>query len=187
MTPTLDHLFAAHCAPALAGVKPANVVSCRTADHPDLEGQLEHYRRAFACRGVSFRSLSACAGRTLILVYRPKLLAEQLGQPSVAQALASFGYEDAAPLEEQLDRLSGRIAAGGGFPHELGLFLGYPAEDVLGFVAHAGQGYKLSGPWKVYGDVEAAKRTFDRMARVSRTLTRYVEGGSSLFRLFSVA
>jgi hypothetical protein len=46
------------------------------------------------------------------------------------------------------------------FPHEIGLFLGYPVDDVLGFVKNKGQNYKFCGYWKVYGNVEKAKNNF---------------------------
>ncbi len=49
-----------------------------------------------------------------------------------------------------LDRLQTRCQ--GDFPHEIDVFLGYPCEDVRGFIRHGGQGYKLCGYWKVYGD-----------------------------------
>jgi hypothetical protein len=45
-------------------------------------------------------------------------------------------------------------------PHAVGLFLGYPLDDVLGFIKHRGYNYKLCGIWKVYGDVEQAKNRF---------------------------
>ena len=35
------------------------------------------------------------------------------------------------------------------FPHELGLLLGYPVEDVLGFIRNEGRNYLYCGYWKV--------------------------------------
>ena len=46
------------------------------------------------------------------------------------------------------------------FPHEIGLFLSYPPEDVRGFIEHKGHESKCDGCWKVYGDAERAKKTF---------------------------
>ena len=46
------------------------------------------------------------------------------------------------------------------FPHELGLLLGYPAEDVRGFM---GIGYKkclYTGYWKVYEKAEERSHCF---------------------------
>lgn len=41
------------------------------------------------------------------------------------------------------------------FPHEIGFFFGYPAEDVFAFIREKGHNYKLVGDWKVYGDGKA--------------------------------
>ena len=40
--------------------------------------------------------------------------------------LEQFGYHREESLETKLDRLASRAAGQGGFPHEIGLFLGYP-------------------------------------------------------------
>ena len=58
------------------------------------------------------------------------------------------------------------------FPHEIGLFLGYPPEDVEGFCRYQGQNYKLCGRWKVYGDREAACRRFQRYDHCRDALCR---------------
>lgn len=187
MKHSLDYLFAVHCAPAMAGIKPANLISCSRRDYPDLDTQLEEYRRAFAPRGVCFQVLCACPRHFLILVYRPQLLGEYLARPEVRRVLNRFGYPAGESLPRSLARLGRRIRRGGGFPHEVGLFLGYPVEDVEGFIRHEGRNYKVCGPWKVYGDVDAARRSFDQMARVSRAVTGRVERGETLFQVFAVA
>lgn len=46
------------------------------------------------------------------------------------------------------------------FPHEIGLFLSYPIEDVLGFIENRGKNYILNGYWKVYGNEEEARKSF---------------------------
>ncbi len=38
------------------------------------------------------------------------------------------------------------------FPHEIGLFLGYPPEDVCGYIRNKGKCQKCTGHWQVYGD-----------------------------------
>ena len=65
----LDRLLAAYCSPALAGIKPANLVSCDRTIYPDLPEQLETYREAFAPRGMRFEIVCACRARYLLLVY----------------------------------------------------------------------------------------------------------------------
>lgn len=53
-----------------------------------------------------------------------------------------------------------RLQQFGAFPHEIGLFLSYPPEDVRGFIEHRGHESKCDGCWKVYGDAERATKTF---------------------------
>ena len=48
------------------------------------------------------------------------------------------------------------------FPHEIGLFLSYPPEDVQGFIDHHARDFKLSGLWKVYGDEAYARAAGSR-------------------------
>lgn len=184
---TLDQQFATHCAPALAGVAPANLITLRRGDYPQLEEELGNYGRAFARRGVCFYTLCSCARHELILVYRPQLIRQTLQREGVEQILAPCGYDLSRPVEEILDHLSQRVGQGGTFPHEIGIFLGYPVEDVVGFMEHKGQNFKLCGPWKVYGDVEAAKQCFTRMQRVSQKIRERMDAGKTLFQVFAVA
>ena len=86
-----------------------------------------------------------------------------------------------------MDLLCARLSQGGAFPHEIGLFLGYPIEDVVGFIRYSGRGCKLSGYWKVYGDAEAASRLFDRLSRVCHAVTKRVEQGETLLEVFAAA
>ena len=57
----------------------------------------------------------------------------------------------------------------------------------MGFIENKGQNFKLCGPWKVYGDVEAAQKCFIRMQRVSQKIRERMEQGNTLFQVFAVA
>ena len=50
--------------------------------------------------------------------------------------------------EQCLARLIERLKDADEFPHEIGLFLGYPPEDVEGFIQEP-NGQKYTGIWKV--------------------------------------
>ena len=69
------------------------------------------------------------------------------------------------------------------FPHEIGLFLGYPLEDVQGFIENCGKNYRLCGCWKVYGDPQAALRCFARYEKCARVYLQCYQNGHSLSRL----
>ena len=57
----------------------------------------------------------------------------------------------------------------GEFPHEVGLFLSYPPEDVKGFIAHRANDFKCAGLWKVYGNEEKARSLFAKYKNARRS------------------
>ncbi len=96
------------------------------------------------------------------------------------------GYPAQGGLEAMLETLGRRLNQGD-FPHEVGLFLGYPPEDVEGFRLHRGRDYKLAGCWKVYSDVERARQCFRRYGLCRAALCRRLREGKALAQVFRVA
>ena len=79
-----------------------------------------------------------------------------------------------------------RLRESDDFPHEIGLFLSYPPVDVQGFIAHSAnraEGCKLVGTWRVYGDADAAKKTFEKYRRCTESYCRLWSDGVPLDRL----
>lgn len=187
MERTMDQILAYHCAPALAGLKPSNLVSLSREEFPDLEERLEEYRQLFAPRWVAFRTMCGCGRNVLLLVYRPAELERALRTPLSAALLKKDGYDAGEDLAAMLDRLSQRLRVEGDFPHEIGLFLGYPPEDVVGFQRHRGRNCKLCGHWKVYSDVERAKTLFRRYDQCREHLCARLAMGMTLGQVFQAA
>ena len=181
-----ERTLAWHCAPALAGIKPADLISFRPAA-PGEEDLPARYDRLLAPRGIRVRELCRCSRRRLLLVYRPGRLEGWLAQPRVRAILTGAGYPPEGDLEALLEALARRLGEEGPFPHEVGLFLGYPPEDVEGFCRNGGRNYKLCGPWKVYGRVEEAQARFQAFHRCRAALCRRVEEGRTLVQLFPAA
>lgn len=73
----------------------------------------------------------------------------------------------------------------GEFPHEIGVFLGYPLGDVCGFLRDP-DGCILCGAWKVYENVGEAARTFERFRRCSACICRHMDRGRTLSQIFNV-
>lgn len=141
-----------HCSPVLLGCKPAALFMLRS------ERSLAILTGVLPSR-LDLMILRKNGSRLLVLVFEKRRLERTLLHKDTAVFLAGMGYPRETSLLALLDCLRRQFFRHG-FPHEIGIFLGYPAEDVLGFVRHKGQNYKLSGYWKVYGDVEHAKKCF---------------------------
>ena len=181
----LERTLAYHGAPAMTGIKPADLIAwgdpavCQSAF-------FQEYREQLAWRGIQLRVLWRGSPRCLLLVYRAQRLEGQLADPAVRCLLAREGYPVDGTLEEMLSALEARLS-GESFPHEVGLFLGYPPEDVEGFRFHQGQNCKLSGCWKVYSDVERARQCFRRYGLCRAALCRRLRRGAALIQVFRVA
>nr|WP_243688156.1 DUF3793 family protein [Geotalea toluenoxydans] len=81
----------------------------------------------------------------LLLLYRPDALANLLEKPAVRAILARAGYAEEVALPQVLARFA-RCLAADGFPHEIGIFLGYPLKDVVGFMGLARIPFTCQGP-----------------------------------------
>ena len=176
-----------HCAPALAGLKPACLMSLSAEEFPELPRLAGQYNAMMGEGGPRFLVLCRCRRGALLLVYREALLRRALDHPGARAILRAAGYPAGASLPVMLRCLIRRLEESEGFPHEIGLFLGYPPEDVEGFRLHRGRDYKLCGCWKVYSDVEGARQCFRRYDRCRAALCRRVRAGGSLPQMFRAA
>ena len=76
-----------------------------------------------------------------------------------------------------------RAAEAADFPHEIGVFLGYPLEDVVGFIRHRGKCFTCCGCWKSYGDPAAAQQHFDQLAKCTAVYLRLFHSGTPILKL----
>ncbi|MGN1008484.1 MAG: DUF3793 family protein, partial [Butyricicoccus sp.] len=150
-------------------------------EFPELHTLLAEYQKEFARFSICLEAVCSCDRRDLVLVYQPKLLATQLSQKKVRELLRQDGYP-AGSMREQIEHLKFRLAEQQDFPHEIGLFLGYPVGDVLAFQRRRGEGCKLCGYWKVYGDVEEAKRCFARFDACRAAITESLHAGKTIIQ-----
>ena len=177
----LEQSLITHCAPTLAGLKTAGLFCFSYTSESMLQAELRRCRLALGNKGVRIRVLRRHRGRALLYVYRPAKLRQDFQKPGVAPFLQRMGY--ALQPEIALGQLEQRLARRPGCPHEIGLFLGYPPEDVAGFVRHRGKGCKCVGCWKVYGDEVAARRQFAAFKACTANYCRRRAKGASLARL----
>lgn len=154
-----DEYLINHAAPTLAGIKTGSLFPCAYDSYETLLREIRDYNRVLTAKGLQLLSLRRSGNRALLYLYRPARLGADLNCSEAASLLREAGYADLRP-ERCISELARRLQAFSDFPHEVGLFLSYPPEDVRGFMEHRGHGSKLDGCWKVYGDVQRAQRLF---------------------------
>ena len=182
----LEEQLAYHTAPVLMGIKPAGLFSVGQA-LGDTWKQIRAFHQKMASSGLHIRILCSCKKRLLLFVYQEQRLEAALS-PSIRTLLRKkFGYRQTQSLDAMLSELAEHIQQSATFPHEIGLFLGYPVADVLGFIAHHGEDYLLLGYWKVYRNAEQAKQLFSQYDGCRSYLCRQMKQGRSFYQALQVA
>ncbi len=176
-----EDILVMNSSPTLAGMKTGSLFNLSFRSLAEMEKCLLEWNSTLGRKGLKVRALRVRGTRALVYIYRSASLAKDFRDPAVRRMLIERGYLPDDP-EVCIQRLISRLADEGEFPHEIGLFLGYPPEDVSGFIQDA-NGQKLNGTWKVYGDVNKAKKTFERFKKCTEVYYRLLLSGVSLDRL----
>ena len=176
------------CAPVLAGLKPAGLFRYETRDCADLAHRVRSWNEQLNGKGLRVRVMKGCARthRFLIYVYREAQLSAVLADRAVQEFLRQEGYQLPAEQEQTgalLNQLSRRLCCQADFPHEIGVFLGYPLPDVVGFIENRGQNFTCCGCWKSYGEPAAARRRFDQLSKCTAVYLRLFHSGTPITRL----
>lgn len=172
-----------HCAPTLASLKTGSLFNAVHGAEEAVEQQVEELNRQLGPRGIRMEIVRRGQLGSLIYVFRPKHLGEELSRPAVSEFLSRYGYEEDGEVENAVCRLCQRLRGSRDFPHEIGVFLGYPLEDVQSFIDNGGKNCKCTGCWKVYHNEEEAQRRFDQFKKCSEVYRRCWEQGRSVEKL----
>jgi len=177
------------CAPVLAGIKPGSMFPYQPQEGEQLPQLLRHWNGILAPKGVQVTSIKRCrrAGGYLIYVYRPHQIEKILAEPAVADFLEQCGYTSGMPLPQALRLLTRRLCQSPEFPHEVGVFLGYPLQDILGFIANEGRDCLCSGCWKVYHEPQKAQETFQRYRSCTETYRSLYRNGHTADQLTCIS
>ena len=178
----MDAFLIKHGAPTLAGLKCASLFDLPYGSRRALGQMVAEENRRLNPRGLYVAVLRVRERRALVLLYRRRELEELLSRAAERTFLQALGY--GPTLGECLRELRRRLAGEASFPHEIGLLLGYPLEDVKGFMADCrGKNSKCTGCWKVYGDEDGARLRFSMYKTCTAAYCSLYLSGRSLEQL----
>ena len=187
-----EELVVRQCAPTLAGIKTGSLFSCPCDSPEELRQEVRRINRLLAGKGLCLLPLRFDGGRALLYLYRPSrsyganvVLVDGVYDDAYAEAVrlleeAGYPCHSAGQCVACLIR---RLRESEEFPHEIGLFLSYPPEDVRGFIENKACRFKCAGLWKVYGDEERAKELFRQYKRCTDRCCALWRAGSGLAQL----
>ena len=170
------------CSPTLASLKTASLINCYFINEKQLEKDMAELNLLLNGKGIKIQTLRKSKKSVLIYVYRIDMLAKDLMKPGVKEVLTYYGYDSTEP-EKAIEKLKMRLSETTEFPHEIGLFLGYPVGDVVGFIKNKGKNFKCCGCWKVYCDQCEAERRFELFNKCTRIYMEQWKAGKSVLKL----
>ncbi len=177
-----DKVIVKHYSPTLAGIKTGSLFTVFNKERRIILSEIRHLNRMLSWKGIRVVPVKFSGRYTLIYIYRPSMLERDLSEPEARSILEEKGYTG-INSDYCLAELIRNLEKYDDFPHEIGLFLGYPPEDVKGFMDSPNGGYKLSGCWKVYGNREQAEQKFRDFKKCTESYEKAVDMGVPLLNL----
>lgn len=182
----IDTQIALQCAPLLSGIKIANILITEYKN-------IEKIKQIFNDAPYSYKLIHQNDNRMTFLVYQKEQLKFYIMGKEQTALLYSFGYDD-TNLTVILERFANRfteymkekVNEKADFPHEMGILLGYPVEDVIGFIENRGQNAIYTGYWKVYSNLQQAKQTFDNFNKAKATMIQLLFYGESIENIIRI-
>ena len=183
---TFEMMLGRHCGPALSGIKPSNMISIKKDKLPLFNNLLCEYNENMNQHDIYFSIINETETIYLVLVYRKEKLKSHLNKPEINSLLREEGYPcESTSIDSYIKHLNSRFNGECCPPDEIGIFLGYPIEDVMGFKQHRGKNCLMSKYWKVYSDVNEAEKLFERYDRCKKALCRRLISGTSIIDMFA--
>ena len=173
--------LALQCAPLITGIKVSNLLIVQNDN-------IFKVRRILRDTDIQYFVLLKTKQKTTMLLYQKSELESYMKKERVKIFLLDMGYQKPVlnhvlPLlqEKYRDYMEKKEE----FPHELGILLGYPVEDVIGFIENKGKNCLCSGYWKVYGNLAAKVCLFQKFELAKETLIQLVSNGENMIDIIN--
>ncbi|TCO78651.1 DUF3793 family protein [Marinisporobacter balticus] len=146
--------------PVLLGAKPAEILSFQNHDKALYE-KMNKIQDSFKnCKKISYKIFHFNHRSTKVFFYNTVSLDTVLSDYQNAKFLSSMGYPKNYSLDHYIDHMIHKMMHGT-IPDEIGIFLGYPLKDVLGFMGHPSLKLTKINGWRVYGDATLSDKKYN--------------------------
>lgn len=161
--------------PVLLGSKPAELLNFLNSNDKTPEKVHIIIKNINYSHRIKYR-ITNSNDSTKILFYNPVIMEKNIQEPKNKKFLESLGYDKNFRLEEHIDFLMGKIQKGE-VPAEIGIFLGYPLKDIIGYIGHPSLKLTKIKGWRVYGDPrlsDAKYREFSKARKEVKALLEFM-------------
>jgi len=186
MNISFEEIFIEHCAPLLAGIKTSCLFSVKHGDYNELYEKIITLNKILNKKDIYIKVIKKFNSSNsfyLIFVYRKTKLSERVNEKLINIFLKDYGYSKCENVNEYLDILTEKLNSSDSFPHEIGIFLGYPLNDVISFIKEKGKNFVSCGIWKTYSNKNHYEKVFLIYNKCKQLYTELYKNGHSIERL----
>lgn len=145
--------------PVILGAKPAEILSFPNHDNK-LHEKINKIQNSFKhCKKISYKIFHFNHKSTKVFFYNTVSLDTVLNDYKNAKFLKTINYPKAYSLDSYIEHMIDKMMRGT-IPDEIGIFLGYPLKDVLGFMGHPSLKLTKINGWRVYGDTKISDKRY---------------------------
>lgn len=156
-----DYMFymtAYNLAPTIEGAKPSTILTFSKNNRNLYESWQKYKEQFLQYFNIEAFEIKDTGDTHTVLFYRENELYSQIFNERNINFLRRFGYGENMELKDCLQLLKKRYE--NFCPHEIGIFLGIPLEDVEAFMNCSDTPCLTCGYWKVYSNLDKALNTF---------------------------
>ena len=158
----------------ILGSKPAEIINVPGNDDVKKE-KLTQIESFFSnCSKITYRIITTHDGGKRVLFINEKSMEKVLSNKKCVNFLKFVGYPYEYKLSAYMNELVVRLQSEE-FPHEIGIFLGYPLKDVLGFMGYGKYELVEVRNWRIYGDKEISYKVYDNFMRDKAIMKEMIE------------
>lgn len=173
--------IALQCSLVLSGIKSSNLLIYSNHCEGCISEELKN-------TGTEHMKLYTGKNDSVSIIFNREKLEKSLLYEENREFIKQYGYEDFS-VNSVIEKLAGRYTefkeGRAEFPHEMGIVLGYPLEDVSGFIENNGKNYLYSGYWKVYKNAEEKIRLFKIYKDIKKYFVEQIENGRQIHQICS--
>ena len=158
----------------ILGSKPAEIINV-PGSKEDKKIKLSQIESFFSnCSRITYRIITTHDGGKRVLFINEKSMEKVLDNKRCINFLKFVGYPADYQLNDYMDELVFRLQSEE-FPHEIGVFLGYPLKDVLGFMGYGKNELVEVRNWRIYGDKEISYEVYNNFMRDKAIMKEMIE------------
>lgn len=166
----------------LYGLKPASLLTFSRRVDRDSISLWDKYKTDIVLeQNLEFIELKRDHNNLVVLFYNRYNLTTQVFDRKHLRFLERFGYSGDMTVDEMLNHLKERYHCS--CPHEIGIFLGIPLKDVLGYLQLIPLECSYCGYWKVYGNPEKTKKLFQKLRNARHDVINLIYSGEDPVKL----